>query len=64
MTRSETMLGICKNIVFVIVFHDLAEYHMFSQLTTDGCDGHRAIIGWCGSVSFLWIGEMFASSLI
>ena len=53
MAGSETMMGIFKNIVLVIVCHDLAEYYMFNQLTADGCDGHRAIIGWCGSVTFL-----------
>ena len=53
MAGSVTMLDICKNIVFVVMFHDLAEYYMFNQLTTDECDGYRAIIGWCGSVTFL-----------
>ena len=53
MAGSETMLGICKKIMFVVVFHDLAKYYMFNQLTADGCNGHRAIIGWCGSVTFL-----------
>ena len=50
MALSETIMGICKNTVFVIVYHDLAEYYMFNQLTADG---YRAIIGWCGSVTFL-----------
>ena len=31
---SETMLGICKNIIIVIVLHDMAEYYMFNQLAT------------------------------
>ena len=42
MARSETMLGICKNIVFIIVCHDLAEYHMFNQL--------EHIISSCGEI--------------
>ena len=58
MVGSETMLGICKNNVLGIVFHGLAEYYMFNQHAADGCDGYRAIIGWCGSVAFLWIEEM------
>ena len=55
------MLGTRKNIVFVIVFHNLAEYYMFNHLTADGCDGYRAIIRRCGSVTFLVDWERFAN---
>ena len=53
MAGSETMLDICKNIVFVTVFRDLAEYYMLNQLTADEYVVYRAIIGWCGSVAIL-----------
>ena len=45
------MLGISKNRVVIIAFHDLAEYYLLNQLAADGYDGYLAIIGRCGHPS-------------